>query len=121
MTQPDERVSNRRPYHRSRPMPRQFSKWAWYRFARDRRRRYLDRLTGPLSNEQDARIEAMARLEWAALKANDEGSIRSDQQAREHWRLLDRLMKDFERELAEPAAPASPPNYAEVVSARQAS
>jgi len=91
-------------------MPRRFSKPAWHRFNRDRRRRYLaDLLGSPPNNEQAARIESLVRIEWSALRAEAEGTLAADREAREHRRLLDRLLGDWKRTLATlPVKPLSP-------------
>jgi hypothetical protein len=102
-----------------RPMPRRFSRPARIRFERDRRRRYLAELPcGPPTNQQAARIESLIRCEWFALKAEAEGTLQGDREAREHRRLLDRLLVDFERGLA----PSAPPQktLAEHLAAKQA-
>jgi hypothetical protein len=90
-----------------RLMPRVFSKPAWYRFSRDRRRQYLAQLAGPPSNEQAARVDTLVRLEWSALRAEAEGTLIGDREGREHRRLFDRLLADFERSLT-PKSPAKP-------------
>ena len=46
----------------------------------------------------------MVRLEWSAYKAEAEGTLRGDREGREHRRLLDRIMADFEASLPKPAA-----------------
>jgi hypothetical protein len=109
-----ERISTQRR-ETGRLMPRRFSKPAWYRFSRDRRRRYLARLPGQPSERDAARIDAMVRLEWQALKAEAEGTLQADREAREHRRLLDRLVSDFERSLA--SSPAAKPTAREILAA----
>jgi hypothetical protein len=89
-------------------MPRVFSKPAWYRFSRERRRRYLDEFASPPTNEQAARIDALVRLEWSALKAEAENTLQGDREAREHRRLLDRMLADFERSLVAPSPAQAP-------------
>jgi hypothetical protein len=49
---------------------------------RDRRRRYLALLAGQPTNEAAARIDALVRLEWAALKCEAEGTLLADREAR---------------------------------------
>jgi hypothetical protein len=80
--------------------PRAFSKTAWWRFARDRRERYLSRVSGALSDAQAVLIESMISLEWAALQSDAEGGLRGNREAREHRRLLQKFLDDFEKSLA---------------------
>jgi hypothetical protein len=90
------------------PMPRVFTRTAWWRFARDRRRRYLARLPETPSNEQAALVESLVRLEWSSLAAHAEGGLAGFREAREHRRLFQRLLADFERTLAKPAGKERP-------------
>jgi hypothetical protein len=92
-----------------RPMPRRFSKTAWWRFARDRRRRYLLELPGPPTNEQAARIESLVHLEWSSLKCAAEGGLVGLREMREHRRLFERLLADHVRSLAPQRARKSKP------------
>jgi hypothetical protein len=46
---------------------------------------------------------SMAVLEWGSLQAEHDGSLQSLREAREHRRLLLRVLADFERSLAVPA------------------
>jgi hypothetical protein len=94
-----QRISTHRR-ETGRLTPRRFSRPAWYRFSRERRRRYLDQIALPPTDAQAARIETMVRLEWAALKAEAEGSLQGDREAREHRRLYDRLLGDHQRSVA---------------------
>jgi hypothetical protein len=48
---------------------------------------------------------SLAVLEWAALQSEHEGTLQSLREAREHRRLLLRVLSDFERSLAAVAAP----------------
>ena len=79
--------------------PRRFNAVTRERFLRDRRRRYLARLTSSPSDAQAAVILSLARLEWAALAAEAEGGLAALREAREHRRLFQRLLADFERSL----------------------
>jgi hypothetical protein len=88
-----------------RPMPRRFSKPAWWRFARDRRRRYLGQLGGQPSEAQASLIDTLVQLEWSALAAENEGGLQAFRESREHRRLLARLLADFERSLGVPSQP----------------
>ena len=99
-----------------RPMPVHFSKKAWWNFARDRRRRYLDELPEPPTNDQATRIDSMVRLEWNALRAEAQQTVLGDREGREHRRLLDRLLGDHRRSLAPPKV--RPPSPAEHLAAR---
>jgi hypothetical protein len=81
------------------PLPRTFSRQSWHRFSRDRRRRYLTDIPGDPTTAQAARIESMVRLEWSALKAEVQGTLMADREAREFRRLYDRLLSDHMRSL----------------------
>jgi hypothetical protein len=98
-----------------RLMPRVFSRPAWYRFSRDRRRQYLAQLAARPSNEQAARIDTLVRLEWSALRAESQNTLVGDREGREHRRLFDRLLADFERSLPKPA-PKQSPSLADIIS-----
>jgi hypothetical protein len=96
-----------------RMMPRGFTRTCWWRFSQDRRRRYLALLPGPPSDVQAARIDSLVRLEWSALKAEAEGGLTGLREAREHRRLYEKLLADFEKSLAKPPQPAErPPSLA---------
>ena len=95
--------------------PRNFSRTAWWRFARDRRQRYVSRTASPPSDAQAALIESMISLEWAALQAEAEGGLRALRESREHRRLLERFRSDFERSIALPVPKAKPPSLAEII------
>ena len=112
------RRSSRRQEMGGRLIPRSFSKQAWHRFDQDRRRRYLERLGGLPSDAQAARIDTLVRLEWSALRAEAAGTLQGDREAREHRRLLDRLLGDLERSLAKPMVEPKPLNYKEHVARR---
>lgn len=79
--------------------PQSLSKPSQYRFVRDRRAGYLARIGGPPSDAQSATIELLISLEWAALVAENEGGLIGFREAREHRRLLLRILADFERSL----------------------
>jgi hypothetical protein len=86
-----------------RYVPRQFNPLTRERFLRDRRRRHLARVpTASPSDEQAATIQSLASLEWAALASEADGSLQGLREAREHRRLFQRLLGDFERSLAVP-------------------
>lgn len=85
------------------------------RFFRDRRSRYLARLTAPATDRQLSQIDAMTRLEWQALRAEAQSTLQADREAREFRRLLDRMLADFERALAAPAAKPLGPTLAEAM------
>jgi hypothetical protein len=91
-----------------RTTPRVFSKPAWYRFSRGRRARYVSRIIGTPSDSQAALVQTLIRLEWSALRAEDAGTLMGDREGREHRRLFQRLLDDFERGLAKPAAKVTP-------------
>ena len=93
--------------------PRRFNALTRERFLRDRRRKWLARLpAGSLTDAQAAMIQTLAALEWSALAAEDEGGLQGFRESREHRRLFQRLLADFERSLAamtaqEPIDPAA--------------
>ena len=94
--------------------PRSFNAVTRGRFLRDRRRRWRARIEGELSETQAALILSLASLEWSALSAEAEGGLMALREAREHRRLFQRLLADFERSL--PVAPEKPdaPTLAEL-------
>jgi hypothetical protein len=84
-----------------RSMPRRFSKSAWWRFARDRRRRYLAQIGDRPTDAQASLIDTLVQLEWSALAAENQGGLQAFRESREHRRLLARLTADFERSMAQ--------------------
>jgi hypothetical protein len=54
---------------------------------------------------QSATIESLVSLEWAAIVAEAEGGLLGFREAREHRRLFQRLLSDFERSLSSAQAP----------------
>jgi hypothetical protein len=82
--------------------PRNFSRTSWWRFARDRRSRYLERIDGVPSAFQSNLIENCISLEWAALQVEATGGLVALREGREHRRLFQRLLDDFEATLAPP-------------------
>jgi hypothetical protein len=80
-------------------VPRQFTRTTKMRFLRDRRQRYLSRISGQPSDGQVAMALTLASLEYAALSAERENTLQSLREAREHRRLLLRVLGDFERSL----------------------
>jgi len=79
--------------------PRNFTKTSWWRFSRDRRARYVSRISGELADVQAALVENMISLEWAALQAEAEGGLVGLREGRAHRRLFQKLLDDFERSL----------------------
>ena len=101
MTQSDlQRHSLTRGYR-----PRQFNELTRGRFVKSRCARHLARVEGYPTNAQYEMAMTMAVLEWGALQAEHEGSMRALREAREHRRLLLRVTADFERSLARAVAP----------------
>ena len=71
---------------------------------------YLARIAGAPSEWQAATIDSLVATEWSALVAEADGSLPALRDAREHRRLFQRLLADFERSLvAAPAAKKGPP------------
>jgi hypothetical protein len=105
-----------RPTSRRNPLgrysPKTFGTTSRWRFRRDRRTSYLARIAGELSDYQAATIESLISLEWAALQAEAEGDLQDMREAREHRRLFQRLLADFERDARAPPA-TRPPSLAE--------
>jgi hypothetical protein len=93
-------------------VPRQFNAVTRERFLRDRRQKHLSRVTAPPTDAQVAQVQSLASLEWAALAAERENSLQSLREAREHRRLLMRVLADFERSITA-APPAKAPTLAE--------
>ena len=82
--------------------PRNFTKTSWWRFSRDRRARYVSRISGELADVQAALVENMISLEWAALQVEAEGGLVGLREGREHRRLFQKLLDDFEATLQPP-------------------
>jgi hypothetical protein len=53
-------------------------------------------------------VQSLATLEWAALSAEHTNTLQSLREAREHRRLLLRVLADFERSLEKSAAKGRP-------------
>jgi len=90
-------------------VPRQFNPVTRERFLRDRRQKYLSRISSQPTDAQIAMVQSMARLEWAALCAEQEDSLHSLREGREHRRLLLKVLEDFRRSL-EPKPPTRRPS-----------
>ena len=96
--------------------PRSFSRVARLRFDRDRRQRYVSRIPDEPSNWQASLIDSMIRLEWSSLVAEAEGGLVGLREAREHRRLFQRLLGDFERTLQpKPGRPAARRSLQEIL------
>jgi hypothetical protein len=100
--------------------PRVFSKTAWYRFSRDRRRRYVSRIPDTPTDAQAALIQSLIRLEWSALKAEAADTLLGDREGREHRRLYQKFLVDFEKSLAKPAVAERAPTLGEHLAHRAA-
>jgi hypothetical protein len=95
----DRQYSTRRAelgnYH-----PRRFGARSRLRFDRARRRDYLARFGKPPSAWQSSTIASLVALEWSALSAEAQiGNMIAAREAREHRRLFQRLLAEFERSL----------------------
>ena len=90
--------------------PRRFTPRARHRFDVARRRAYLGQLSGEPTPWQAATIGSLVAIEWAALAGE---ALIGDQvaarEAREHRRLFQRLLNDFERTIIAAAAPPEDP------------
>ena len=88
---------------------RRFSQSAWWRFSRERRQQYVQRISGTPSIEQVNRIDALVSLEWMALRNEREALDLAGKEGREAMRdarnaraVLLKALNDFERELRRP-------------------
>jgi hypothetical protein len=102
--------------------PRRFTALVKSRFLPGRERLYRERIDGEPTDRQVALIQTLARLEWSALKAEwyasrTEGvaSLSSDRESREHRRLYDRLLDEFETTLAPPPKKRRGPSLHDIV------
>jgi hypothetical protein len=97
-------------------IPRQFNTLTRTRFLKSRRLRHLARVQGEPTDAQHAMARSMATLEWGALVGENDGSIRGLHEAREHRRLLLKIIDDFERSLApRPAPPPAPASTEDIL------
>src|SRR6516165_707078 len=78
-------------------VPRRFNAESRYRFLKTRREDHLARVPGEATTAQQQMARSMAVLEWGALQCEHDGSVVSLREAREHRRLLLRVLGDFER------------------------
>jgi hypothetical protein len=69
------------------------------RFLKAERERHLARVHGEPTNAQVEMARSMAVLEYGAFQAESENTLRSLREAREHRRLLLRVLADFEKSL----------------------
>ena len=88
-----------------RSTPRRFSKTAWWRFAAERRARYVARIAGEPTDTQSALVQTMVALEWSALKHEAAGTLAADKVALDARRLFGRFLLDFERSITTKAPP----------------
>ena len=111
-------IAATRPYRTRRTdlghyVPRRFSVRSRHRFEVTRRRAYLARIVAPPSPWQTTTISTLVALEWSALEAESHiGDMYAAREAREHRRLFQRLLADFERSLTPPTAPVPDPMQA---------
>jgi hypothetical protein len=98
-------VSKRRRAKVTYSGPRRVTVNSHREFRLRRRAEYLARIPGEPTDRQRSTIESMLQLEWAAIVAEHQGDLVGFREMREHRRLLDRLLGDFERSLV-PKAPA---------------
>ena len=104
-----------------RSTPRRFSKTAWWRFAAERRARYVARIAGEPTDTQSALVQTLVALEWSALKHEAVGTLAADKVALDARRLFGRFLQDFERSLVKSTASQRAPSLAEVLAAREMS
>lgn len=90
-------------------LPRRFGQRSRHRFDVARRRSYLGQIGGTPSPWQAATIDGLIALEWAALVGEADGGIPALRESREHRRLFQRLLADFEKTVQSLAtAPVDP-------------
>jgi hypothetical protein len=82
--------------------PRTFSRKGKWSFSNERRKRYLAQCGGSPSIVQSTLIENLISLEWSALAAEklaegNPGNLTALRESREHRRLFQRFLTDFER------------------------
>jgi hypothetical protein len=87
--------------------PQSDSEQSRRRHERNRRALYRARISGEPTSSQLQTIDTLVALEWAAYLCEREGGLHNLREAREHRRLLLRVLADFERTLVKPAAPQS--------------
>ena len=99
--------SRRRPLGRYQPT--RFGQTQRWRFARVRRAEYLAR-AGEITSWQSSTIETLVQLEWAALVCEHRfADLQAAREGREHRRLFQRLLSDFERSVEVPVRIPSDP------------
>jgi hypothetical protein len=87
--------------------PTSFSQPSRWRFGRHRRAAYLARIVGKPSAWQAATIASLVALEWNCLVCEAKHTdLQAAREGREHRRLYQRLLADFERSIATAAKPA---------------
>jgi hypothetical protein len=102
-----------------RSTPRVFTKTAWWRFAAERRQRYLARNPGVPTDAQAALVQSLIHLEWSALKAEDAGTMLGDREGREHRRLFQKFSVDLDKSIAaQPEDKPTPPTLADYLRAK---
>jgi hypothetical protein len=80
--------------------PSSFSQHSRWRFGRNRKASYLNRIVGEVTPWQVSTIATLVSLEWAALVAESRhADMVAGREAREHRRLFMRLLADFEKSL----------------------
>src|SRR5690348_11267639 len=79
--------------------PRSFNRRTQTPFISRRRAFWLARVTAEPIPRQQTLAETIAALEWAAETARHENTLTSLRDLREHLRLRDRAVADFERSL----------------------
>jgi hypothetical protein len=91
------------------------------RHDRDRRTMYFNRIVDEPSDFQRQTIDTLIFLEWSAFVAESEGGLVALREAREHRRLFQKLMVDFEKSLvAKPEPAPKPPTLADYFAAKEA-
>jgi len=96
-------VDRKNPWNNPGYSPRQFNALARRRFLKARRLYHLARVQGEPTEAQIAMARSMAMFEWGALAGEHESTLASLREAREHRRLLLRVLEDFENSLQSPS------------------
>jgi hypothetical protein len=94
-------------------IPRQFNALTRGRFLKACRLHHLARVDGQPTEMQVELAHSAAVLQWAAMQAERDGSLQALREAREHRRLLLRVLADFERSIAQPTPASRPLTLAE--------
>jgi hypothetical protein len=102
MTQVDAQRLGTTRRKNTRYTPRQFNALTRGRFIKARRLRHLARVQGQPTDAQIEMAHSAAVLEWGALVGENEGTLGSLREAREHRRLLLQVLASLDKSIAAP-------------------